>query len=160
MFNKQETANRQHQQFNGHHRGCGPFSKKFGSIFGDALEGKTHWRNAFNSNFGNRKAANIEETGTTFIISLYAAGLQKNNFAISVTDDVLTIKYTAPATAENSANQYAHVEYQPGSFERSFQLNGKVITDNISAAYTDGVLQVTLPKNPDTNKPAQQVKVD
>ncbi len=160
MFNRQETTGKQHQQFSGHHRGCGHFSKKFGSIFGDAFEGKTQWRNAFSGGFGNRKAANIEETDTTFIISLYAAGLQKNDFTISVTDDVLTIRYTAPETTENNPNQYAHLEYQPGSFERSFQLNGKVITDSINATYIDGVLKVILPKNPDTNKPAQQVKVD
>ena len=77
-----------------------------------------------------------------------------------MTADVLTIKYTAPSADENKANQYAHLEYEPSSFERSFQLNGKVITDNITATYVDGVLKVTLQKNPETNKPAQQVKVD
>lgn len=157
MFNRQETADRQQQQFKGD-RGCGGFGRKFGNMFGHA-EGKNRWQNAFN-NFGNRKAANIEETDTTFIISLYAAGLQKNSFAISIAEDVLTIRYTAPADAENTPGQYAHVEYQPGSFDRSFQLNGKVITDSISAAYIDGVLKVTLPKNPETNKPAQQVPVN
>ena len=158
MFNKQETADRQHGQFDGS-RVCGHFGKKFAGIFGDAFEGKNQWKNAFKGGFGNRKAANIEETDTAFIISLYAAGLHKNSFAISVTEDVLTIKYTA-ATAESNPHHYAHLEYQPASFERSFQLNGKVITDNISATYIDGVLSVTLPKNPATNKPAQQVKVD
>lgn len=157
MFNRQESADRQ-QQFKGH-RGCGGFGKRFGSMFGHTAQSGSQWKNAFNS-FGNRKAVNIEETDTTFIISLYAAGLQKNNFAISITGDVLTIKYTAPEDLQNNPNQYAHVEYQPGSFERSFQLNGKVVTDSISATYVDGVLKVTLPKNPETNKPAQQVKVD
>ena len=159
MFNRQETADKQQNQFNGHHRGCGHFGKKFGGMFGDAFEGRGQWKNALHA-FGNRKAANIEETDTAFIISLYAAGLQKDNFTISVTGDVLTIKYTAPANAENNPDQFAHLEYQPDSFERSFQLNGKVITDSISATYVDGVLKVTLPKNPETNKPAQQVKVD
>ena len=156
MFNRQETADRQ-QQFKGY-RGCG-FGKRFGSMFGDAAQGGGHWKNAFNS-FGNRKAVNIEETDTTFIISLYAAGLQKDNFAITVAEDVLTIKYNAAADIKKDPGEYAHVEYQPGSFERSFQLNGKVLTDGISATYVDGVLKITLPKNPETNKPAQQVKVD
>lgn len=160
MFNKQETADKQHQQFKGYQRGCGHLGRKFSSIFGDAVEGKKQWKNAFNGDFGNRKAANIEETETAFIISLYAAGLRKNNFTISVTGDVLTIKYTAPVNDQNNQNQFAHLEYQPSSFERSFKLNSKVITDNISANYVDGVLKVTLPKNPETNKPAQQVKVD
>ena len=159
MFNNQETSNSQ-QSFKGSHRGCGHFGKKFGNMFGSALENKGQWRNAFGAHFGNRKAANIEENDTVFILSLYAAGLQKSGFTISVTGDVLTIKYTAPARDENNQSQYAHLEYEPSSFERSFQLNGKVITENISATYVDGVLKVTLPKNPETNKPAQQVKVD
>jgi len=159
MFNKHETSDRQ-QQFNGHHHGCGHFGRKFSSMFGNAMENSGQWRNAFKSGFGNRKAVNIEETDAAFILSLYAAGLRKSDFTISVTADVLTIKYTAPATAEDTQNQYAHLEYQPSSFERSFQLNSKVITENISASYVDGVLKVTLPKNPETNRPAQQVRVD
>jgi HSP20 family protein len=159
MFNKQETTNRE-QQFEGRHRGCGHFGRKFGSMFGSAMENKAQWRNALGARFGNRKAANIEETDSAFILSLYAAGLRKSDFTILVKGDVLTIKYTAPATTENNQNQYAHLEYEPSSFERSFQLNGKVITENISASYVDGVLKVTLPKNPETNKPAQQVQVD
>ena len=158
MFNRQETADRQQHQFKGH-RGCGGFGRRFGSIFGDAVQSGGHWKNAFDS-FGNRKAVNIEETDTAFILSLYAAGLQKNNFGISVTGDVLKVKYTAPADAQKNPNQYAHVEYQPGSFERSFQLNEKVLTESISATYVDGVLKITLPKNPETNKPAQEVRVD
>jgi len=159
MFNKQETSDKQ-QQFKGRHSGCGHFGRKFGNLFGSAMENKRQWGNAFGAGFGNRKAVNIEETDTTFILSLYAAGLRKSDFTISVKGDVLTIRYTAPAPGENNQNQYAHLEYEPSSFERSFQLNGKVITENINASYVDGVLKVTLPKNPDTNKPAQQVNVD
>jgi len=159
MFNKQETTDRQ-QQFEGHHHTCGHFGRKFRSMFGNAMENKGQWRNTFSRGFGNRKAANIEETDTVFILSLYAAGLRKSDFTILVTGDVLTIKYTAPETSQSNQNQYTHLEYEPSSFERSFQLNGKVIAENISASYVDGVLKVTLPKNPETNKPAQQVNVD
>ncbi len=153
MFNRQATTEPQNQQgFNQQGRGCGRgFAGKFGHKFG----GRAPWMQTF----GNRKAANIEETDTEFIISLYAAGLTKSDFKISVTDDVLSISYTAAENAEGQ-NKYTYQEYQPSSFERSFQLNGKALTNNITATYIDGVLKVTLPKNPETNKPAQEVKVD
>ena len=161
MFNKQATTDTHGQQsYNHEGRGCGGFfGKKFANRFGGSFEGKGPWANAFGG-FGNRKAANIEETETAFVISLYAAGLNKKDFNISATGDVLTIKYTAPQAVESDAAKFAHQEYQPSSFERSFQLNGKVLTDNINATYIDGVLKVSLPKNPETNRPAQQVKVD
>ena len=159
MYNTQTTEAQNQQKTFGCGRGPGskfggPFSGKFGGPFG----GKAPWmKNGFGPKFGNRKAANIEETENEFTIWLYAAGLQKSNFNVSVTDDVLSIVYTAPEAADTT--KYSHVEYQPSSFSRSFQLNGKVLSNNITASYTDGVLKVTLPKNPDTNKPAQTVEV-
>jgi HSP20 family protein len=153
MFNSKATTDTQ-----GQHRhyeqwqNCGGFGKMFSN--------KAHRMNEFFGNIGNRKSANIEESDASFIISLYAAGLNKNNFKVSATEDILSITYTAPATTEETQNNYIHREYEPASFNRSFQLNGKVLTENISATYTDGVLKVTLLKNPETNKPAQEVNVD
>ena len=158
MNNQQTTADTHNHHgfgFKGG-RGCGPFSKMFSGQFG----GKAPWKEGFRSHFLNRKAANIEETESFFKISLYAAGLSKSNFKISVSNDVLTIAYVVPQTGETAENKYTYQEYEPGSFERSFQLNGKVLTENISADYTDGVLIVTMPKNPETNKPAQEVNVN
>jgi HSP20 family protein len=153
MFNRKATTDTQGQHW--HHeqwQNCGGFGKMFSN--------KAQRMNEFFGNIGNRKSANIEENEASFTISLYAAGLNKNNFKVSATEDVLSITYTAPATTEETKSNYIHREYEPGSFNRSFQLNGKVLTENISATYTDGVLKVTLLKNPETNKPAQEVNVD
>lgn len=162
MNNDQTTTDTQNQQgFNHKGRGCGgPFSKMFGGRDAGQFGGRGPWGKAFASHFGNRKAANIQEDESAFKISLYAAGLVKSNFKISVKNDVLSIAYDAGETGETDKNRYAYQEYEPSSFERSFQLNGKVLTDSLSATYVDGVLLVTLPKNPETNKPAQQVDVN
>ena len=152
MFNRKSTTDTRDQQWFHERSGCGGFGKRFGDkaqrfqeFFGQAI---------------NRKSANIEENDASFTISLYAAGLNKNNFKVSATEDILSISYTAPAVAEGTQSNFIHQEYQPASFNRSFQLNGKVLTDNINATYTDGVLKVTLLKNPETNKPAQEVNID
>ena len=161
-MNNQQTTNDTHNKqghgFKGQRCG-GPFSKMFSGKFAGPFGGKAPWDKSGNP-FRNRKSANIEETDAAFKISLYAAGLNKSNFKISVSNDVLTIAYNVPEATETSQKQYVHQEYHPGSFERSFQLNGKVLTDSISAEYTDGVMAVTLPKNPETNKPAQEVNVN
>lgn len=158
MNNQQTINDTQNQGFNCKSSGFGgPFSKMFAARMSGAFDGKGPWSKAFGGHFANRKAANIQETESDFKISLYAAGLVKTNFRISVTNDVLTITYSATETTES---KYSYQEYEPGSFERSFQLNGKVLTDKLSATYTDGVLVVTLPKNPETNKPAQQINVN
>ena len=161
MNNDQTTTETQNQQGFGPGKGRGfggPFGKMFAARAAGQFSGKGP-RGKAAGHFGNRKAANIEENEAEFKISLYAAGLVKSNFKISVSNDVLNITYNAPQSEETDKSKYAHLEYVPTSFERSFQLNGKVLTDSLSAAYTDGVLVVTLPKNAEANKPAQQVNV-
>jgi HSP20 family protein len=153
MNNQQTTADNQ-GGYGYRGRGCGPFSKMFSGK--GPFSGKAPWGGAF----GNRKAANIEESDSFFKISLYAAGLVKSNFKISVNNDILTIAYNAPEVSQSAESKFAYQEYAPSSFERSFQLNGKVLTDSISAEYTDGVMIVTMPKNPDTNKPGQEINVN
>ena len=162
MNTYQKTADTENfQGFGPKHRGCGgPFSRMFANKFAEQFGGRATWGKSFGGSFGNRKAANIEENETEFIISLYAAGLIKSNFKVSASNDVLTIAYEVPQTGGKAQSQYTHQEYEPGSFERSFQLNGKVLTESMSAEYTDGVLKVTLPKNPETNKPAQEINVN
>ncbi|GAB3956584.1 hypothetical protein GCM10028805_46900 [Spirosoma harenae] len=104
---------------------------------------------------------NIEETDSEYVISLFAAALVKENIKLSVKDDLLTVSYqgTDPENADNTSGNYTYQEYSNRSFERSFQLNNKVLTDGISASYADGILKVTLPKNPETTKPAQTITV-
>ena len=155
MYNKQafETGNK---------GGCGPMGRgKFGGPFG---------RGKFGGFWGGRHAGgfhqvpvNIEETDTGYTISLYAAALVKENVKLTVKDDVLTISYQSNDPSADSENattgNYTYQEYSNRSFERSFKLNDKVLTDSISATYADGVLKVSLPKNPATNKPAQTITV-
>lgn len=130
--------------------------------------GRGRWgRGNFGKFWSGRMAAfgqppiNIEDTDAAFTISLYAAGLNKANVTLAVKDDVLTIAYpgSEQAGSESTNNGYTYQEFSPRGFERQFQLNGKVLVDQISAVYTDGVLTVTLPKNPETNKPAQSITV-
>ena len=101
---------------------------------------------------------NIETTADSFVLTLFAAGLRKDKIQLSVQGDVLTVAYAGTAPAADGP-RYTHQEVRDLSFERTFQLNGKVLTENISAQYTDGILTVTLPKDPAANPPAQTIAV-
>ncbi len=137
------------QAFQGEHRGhCGPMNwGKFGHFQG--------------RHRGAQPPVNIAETDDAYVISLYAAGLAKDQVTLTVKDDVLTIAYpgTGRGTEPTPPDNVTHQEYSQGAFERSFRLNDKVLVDAISARYADGILTVTLPRNPTTNKPAQTIAV-
>lgn len=160
MYNK--------QAFQSEHKGnCGgPWGRgKFGGPFGRGKFGAFWAGPTFGRHAGGFQhvPVNIEETDTEYTISLFAAALVKKNVKLTVKDDVLTISYqsTDQSNAEEStgSSKYTYQEYGNQSFERSFQLNDKVLTESISASYADGVLKVILPKNPSTNKPAQTISV-
>lgn len=94
-------------------------------------------------------AANIKETETDFKVELAAPGLEKEDFNISVEEDVLTIssekKHSSETQDENE--RFTRREFTYSSFSRSFTLPDEVKHDEISAAYADGVLIISVPKN-------------
>ncbi|MCZ4243082.1 Hsp20/alpha crystallin family protein [Pedobacter punctiformis] len=149
MYNEQFKTDRMN-------RGCGRGGHRFGGRFGHG-----HGRN-FEGRFGEafrRVPVNIEENDDHFIIHLYAPALIKENLKVVTKNDVLTISYK-PAEENKETNTFSRREYANGAFERGFALNAKVLTENISVTYADGILKVTLPKNPETNTPAKDILVD
>jgi len=132
--------------------GAGRFSGHFGGPFGQ------HKHSMFNQGF-RKVPANIEETESSFIIELFAPALVKENLKVVTKNDILTISYQ-PKEDADSSKKYSRREYSNGTFERAFSLNRKVLVENISASYTDGILKVTLPKNPETNTPEKDILVD
>ena len=140
---------------------CGPWGRhKSGGPWGRGRFGNFWDRQAGGA---GQAPVNIEETDTAYVITLLAAGLSKEKINLSVKDDQLTISYQEPSAetsaGPNEAGRYTYQEFGTRSFKRTFQLNNKVLTDSISATYTDGTLSVTLPKNPETTKPAQTITV-
>lgn len=113
----------------------------------------------FGNMLNNRVPVNIEEDEEAYHLFVYAPGLNKERFKVSVKEDVLSIAYHAPEDTAN-ADKFAHHEYGMESFERLFQLSNKVLTDRINATYNEGILKVTLPRNPETSKPAQEVNIN
>lgn len=105
-----------------------------------------------------RVPTNIEDTDGAFVLSLYAAGLDKGDFQIKVRDDLLTIACRAQ-DATTTERKFTRREMQGLGFEREFALNGKVLLENIEAHYANGVLTVRLPKNPDAMRPPQDIPV-
>lgn len=112
------------------------------------------WRGMFSA------PVNVEEMEASYELYLYAPGLSKADFKIQVTDDILYVSYKEPELVPDEAERWLHKEYRIRSFERSFLLNEKVDAENISAAYENGVLQITMPKLPGTETSTQDILVN
>ncbi|ACD89842.1 heat shock protein Hsp20 [Chlorobium limicola DSM 245] len=88
----------------------------------------------------------ISEDETAFHIDAELPGLEKEQIALNIEDDVLTIKAERKQESEEKKKDYHRIERSYGSFSRSFNLGEMIDQDNIGADFENGVLHVTLPK--------------
>lgn len=112
---------------------------------------------AAKGNYGNRNqhlpirsmqraAVNIYKTDNSFEMLVFAPGRIKENFHLDVKGNELTVSYSPPEGFPKF--EWTRREYSRGGFERTFTLDSSIDVANISAKYTDGVLQVSLPMIP------------
>lgn len=90
--------------------------------------------------------ANITRENGNILVDLFVPGMEKDNFSISVDDDVLTIK--GEVEEENKEEKDGKIwrqEYHSSSFVRSWTLPDDIRADEISAEYKDGVLKINIP---------------
>ena len=90
-----------------------------------------------------RAAVNVYKTDHSYELLVFAPGRIKEHFHLDVKGNQLTVSYLPPEGFPRP--DWVLREYSRGGFERVFTLDDTVDTQNISAKYTDGVLQVSLP---------------
>lgn len=90
-----------------------------------------------------RAAVNIYKTDKSFEMLVFAPGRIKEHFHLDVNGNELTVSYTPPEGFPRPA--WVLREYSRGGFKRSFTLDESIDSKNITAKYTDGVLQISLP---------------
>ena len=77
-----------------------------------------------------------------------APGVEPASFDVSVKDHVLTISGEKSAPQGVASDAFHRTERSTGRFSRSVELAAEVKAEQVTAAYRDGILTVTLPKVP------------
>ncbi len=85
--------------------------------------------------------------------------MDQNNIEAELSNGALTIKGEKRQETEEKKKNYYLSERNYGSFERSFQVPDSVDADKIEAAFSKGVLTVTLPKTAEARKSAKTIAV-
>ncbi len=100
----------------------------------------------------------VYETEGGYVLKAELPGVSKEDIKIDINDNVLTLKGEKKFEEKTEKDNYLRIERSYGSFTRTFALSDKVDSENIKAAYKDGVLEVTLPKKEEA-KP-KEIKVE
>ena len=135
--------------------------KNYNIYYNQSCAAKGNYGNSARSGFirsMQRAAVNIYKTGNSYEVLVFAPGRIKEHFHLDVHGNELTISYTPPDGFPKP--EWVLREYSRGGFKRTLALSEAIDKENISAKYTDGVLQVTLPVIPGKETTKKEIVIN
>ena len=125
-----------------------------------------HLWNAFDDSFfrdmGPAMAGfktDIVDEGDHYLLSAELPGFAKEDIHIDLDGDYLTVRAEHSEDKENrDEKNYLRRERHYGSYSRSFNI-AEVKAEEITAAYNDGVLTLTLPKKSETKALPRTIEI-
>ena len=110
-----------------------------------------NWERSFFGDWSTGFNTDIKDKGDHYELEADLPGVKKEDIAVDIDGDRMTISaHRSAETEEKDDNsQYLRRERSYGSFSRSFDISN-IKSEEISGAYHDGVLTLTLPKKSPT----------
>src|SRR5215470_11990410 len=96
----------------------------------------------------------VAETQEKIIVRAEVPGMKQEDIQIEFENGLLTLRGERKLDKSESGVTYHRVERTYGNFSRSFTLPHTVDSEKITAAYRDGILEITVPKKEEA-KPKQ-----
>lgn len=104
-------------------------------------------------------AADILNKEDRIELTLDLPGMSKKDIKVSIEDRVLTISGERQYENTDKSEKFYRRERRYGSFKRSFTLSEDLLTEEVDAGFTNGVLKVTLKKN-EAKETVKQITVN
>lgn len=104
--------------------------------------------------------ADIRDLDDKFVLDAELPGFNKEDISLDLKEGILTIKaeHKDSQDQKNDKGEYIRRERRYGSFARSFDVSG-IDESGISAAYKNGILEVTLPKQAPVVPESRQIDI-
>ena len=101
----------------------------------------------------------LKEKDNEIVVSAELPGLQEKDVEVSLTENVLSIRGEKKLEKSEKEEDYTYSERSYGAFERRIPIDAEVLGDRVSARFADGVLTVTLPKNPNAKGHSRRIPI-
>lgn len=117
-------------------------------------------RSFFSGNELGGFKTDIQDTGDAYVLEADLPGVKKEDIHIDIDGDYLSITAQRSASREQKDEQgsYIRCERSYGSFSRSFDISA-VRAEDITAAYDNGVLTLTMPKREKTVPTTRRLEI-
>jgi HSP20 family protein len=100
----------------------------------------------------------IAETDKEVTVTADLPGMEEKDVELLLEDGMLTLKGEKRSETEDKDRQFSERYY--GRFERHIPLGAEVQADKAEARFKNGVLTVTLPKNPEAQPKARRIAIN
>ena len=91
-------------------------------------------------------SVDIYETDDEIVVLVEIAGIPEDQIELDVNGKTLTFRGERKPLGGRSKRTYAQMEISHGRFQRELELPSAVNAVDASAVYSDGILEITLPK--------------
>jgi HSP20 family protein len=125
-------------------------------VFRDSYAGASQDDSLATSSFS--PAVDVYEDEHKVTLKIEVPGINEKDIDVRLENNTLTVHGERKIEKEEKEENYRRVERQYGSFTRTFTLPQTVDSENVSASYDKGVLNISLPKKAEA-KP-KQIKVN
>lgn len=92
----------------------------------------------------------IKEESERFVIYADLPGLEPGHIEVQMDKGILTIKGERTSESPGQSERFARIERRYGSFHRRFALPDSADAEGIEAKGSNGVLEISIPKKPES----------
>lgn len=137
-----------------------PFERRNSMARFDPFRELENFEKSFFSDFGGGFRTDIKDKGDHFELEADLPGVKKEDIAVDIDGDCLTISAQRDSQREekNDQEQYVRRERSYGSYSRSFDISN-VKSEEISGSYENGVLKLLLPKRSPTGSASRRLDI-
>ena len=129
------------------------FDLMIDNIFNDGWNLHTSPRNS------THPAIDIKESENEYTIIADLPGFDKSNINLSIDEGYLIIKANEEKV-NDSNGRYMLKERSVRNYSRTFSLPDNALDSKVSAKYSNGILNITIPKSKEVNKNVKQIKIN
>ena len=143
-----------------------PYTRKNNGVYYNPFQTMDEFeRNFFNPSFFETTLeqfkTDIKDDGDSYTLQADLPGFDKKDIHLDLNNDVLTISAERHSEHEDKdkKGKFVRCERSYGTYARSFDISG-IDATGIKAAYADGVLRVTLPKQKEVPASSRRLEIE
>ncbi|WP_251517593.1 MULTISPECIES: Hsp20/alpha crystallin family protein [Staphylococcus] len=109
----------------------------------------------------NMIKTDVKETEGAYILQSELPGFNKDDISLQFENNLLTLeaKQTTQTTEQDDNGRIIHQERSFNDMKRQFSFEN-IDEQAIKASYTNGILEITLPKKPKAEQPVSNIQID